>query len=370
MVTTPNKIAPKLAIFIGLLCLLNVLSVRAEFELNFKQPSGGGLLPGSCNTGTGATGLCPIAGNAQEIDPDTTPFSQNVVYIEGVGNTWHQIIGDPAEGFAMELYITYGTDVFLSEGSGGRPSQFPHLLHRTDLDVQSGNGWDPLGLNSAIDHKTTGNATGTPTKVVMRQVLGGTWDAASETWSCGGAEFCSDFTKAAFETKPRITQELNDASNDASRKFSAFFDLDMSHIGYSDKETAGTLINRVSLPSTLEPGFGFATVPMTGSNGNAGNAGNGGSFNMDTTADSDDTQKRVVTGGRYTFDDKDTGWTNTGTADGYQSWNFEEGSYDYVSGSFDHLGQNWGTYFDPAQNPFGSGNEDKCDSGLISGTCP
>ncbi len=333
----------------GFFCLASLFSFGADFSLDFAQPSTSGFFPGSCNTGV-AGGLCATAGAAQELDPDTTPFSQESVSIDGVAY-WHQIIGDPEQGFVMEVYITQGGLALLSDGSGGRPSNFPGGgLYRQDLDVQSGNGWDPLGLNPANDFKTTGNGTGTPTKVVMRQVLGGSWDAASETWSCNGAEFCSDFTKAALGTKPRIIQTVNDASEG----FSAFFDLDMSSISYADDTTAGTLINTVTLPAFVPVG---ATVPMTGS-GNTSNFNNGGSFNMAT-----DIQNSAVTGGRYT-------WTNTGGSDGYQTWNFEEGSYSYADGGMDQLNLNWGSFFDAAQNPFGTGNEGKCDSGAITGSCP
>ena len=358
MLVTPTKVAV-ITTFISLFCLASVFSVRAsDFTLDFAQPSNNGIFPGSCNTGTGAGGLCPTAGAAQEFDPDTTPFSQESVTIDGVAY-WHQIIGDPEQGFAMELYIKQGGGALLSEGSGGRPSNFPleNVLYRKDLDVQSGNGWDPLGLNPANDFKTTGNGTGTPTQVVMRQVLGGTWDSVTKTWSCGGAEFCMDFTKAALDTKPRITQMVNDAS----QEFSALFDLDMSSISYTDISKAGTLINTLTLPEFVPKG---PTVPMTGSRGNSNNFDNGGSFNNDI-----DAQNSTVTGGRYTFS-VGGGWTNNGRDDGYQTWNFEEGSYSYADGGFDHLGQTWSSYFDAAQNPIGPGNESKCDSGALTGSCP
>jgi len=359
MSVTADKVAV-IATFIGLLCLASIFPVCAsDFSLTFAQPTTGGLFPGSCNTGTGAGGLCPTAGAAEEFDPDTTPFTQQSVRIDGV-DYWHQIIGDPEDGFVMEVYITQGGLALLSDASGGRPSNFPlpGALFRKDLDVQSGNGWDPLGLNPANDFKTTGNGTGTPTKMVMRQVLGGEWDAVSSTWSCGEAAFCMDFTKEHLATKPRIMQRVNDAS----QEFSAFFDLDMSNISYADDTTAGTLINTLTFPLPDTP-VG-ASVPLTNSTGNTGNFNNGGNFDMAST------QKSTVTGGQYTFTEG-AGWTNTGLGDGYQTWNFEEGSYRYADGDFDHLGQTWGSYFDAAQNPFpGPGNEGKCDSGAITGSCP
>ncbi|MCF6324838.1 MAG: hypothetical protein L3J89_11045 [Gammaproteobacteria bacterium] len=349
--------ASAMVTIIGLLCLASVPSVHAaDFSLTFSQPLIGGTFPGSCNTGTGAGGMCETAGAAQELDPDMTPFTQRSVAIDGI-TYWHQIIGDPDEGFAMEVYIQQSG--FLISDSGGRPSNFPlpGVLYRKDLDVQSGNGWDPLGLDPSRGSNFTGNGTADPTRVVMRQVLGGSWNETTSTWSCGAAEFCMDFTKAALETKPRIMQLVNDASEG----FTAFFDLDMSNISYDDNTTAGTLINTVTLPELVDVPV-ISTTPIT-SNGNGGNVNNGGRFSMES-----DTQRSTVTGGRYTYTDG-SGWVNNGTADGYQTWEFNEGRYDYFDGGFDQLGQTWGSYFDATQNAF-PGNESKCDSGVLTGSCP
>lgn len=351
-----NKV-PTITTLIGLLCLIGTFSVRAQFPLDFQVDEDAAGFPGPCNMGSSSVVWCPTAGAAQELDPDTTPFNQETVIIGGVAY-WHQIVGDPAQGFAMEIYIKQGA-ALLSEGSGGRPSNFPFgALFRVDLDVQSGNGWDPLGLNPANDFKTTGNGTGNPTTMVMRQVLGGEWDAVNSTWSCGEAEFCMDFNKSNLNTKPRITQTVRDAS----QGFSTFFDMDMSSIRYDDNETAATLINTLTLPSTGIPVGGAAPVA---SNGNRNNFSSGGSFDM-----ANGTQNSNITGGRYTFE-KGEGWINTGIDDGYQTWEFDEGSYSYVDGGkSNELGQAWGSYFDATQNPFpGPGNEGKCDSGAITGSC-
>jgi len=355
MLAIRRKIAPIMAVFFGAICLASAFSIRAEFLLEFAHPaSSAGNFPGSCHAGNGDQGMCNTAGAAEEFDPDTTPFTQESVSIDGV-SYWHQIIGDPEQGFAMETYIQKGVAGFTSD-SGGRNSNFSFGLYRGDLDVQSGNGWDPLGLDPSRDHHFTGNGTANPTKVVMRQVLGGEWDATSKAWRCGSAIFCMDFTKASLNEKPRITQ----AVNDDPVGFSAFFDLDMSNSNYADATTAGTIINTVTLPIALPPS---ASVPMVGS-GNAGNFDNGGSFNMAT-----DTQKSLVTGGRYTYS-AGAGWVDTGFDSGYQTWDYDEGTYSYDDGSFDHLGVTWGSYFDQAQNPFpGPGNEGKCDSGAITGSC-
>ena len=346
-----RKIAPIMAVFFGAICLASAFSARAEFTWDFQPGTGFGL-PGNCNNGFDS-GLCATAGAAEELDPDTTPFSQGRVTIDDI-TYWRQVIGDPAEGFALEMYIQVG--VGFTSQSGGRNSNFPFTLYRQDLDVQSGNGWDPLGLDPSRDHHFTGNGSADPTKVVMRQVLGGLWDSTTNTWSCGGEEFCQEFAKLQLSQKPRITQTVNDAADG----FSLFFDLDMTNSAYASS-TAGTLVSTVTVPLVDVPSM--PSVSITGS-GNANNFDNGGSFNLLT-----DKQKSTVTAGRYTYS-AGAGWIDAGGASGYQSWDYDEGSYSYDEGGFDHLGVTWGSYFDPTQNPFpGPGNEGKCDSGAITGSC-
>ncbi len=332
-----SRIQEKVFIFtLGLLCLASACSIRAaEFSLDLRADTPGSGFPGPCNMGFNNSSFCPTAGTAQEIDPDTTPYTQEQVTIDGV-NYWHQVIGDPEQGFAMEVYTR--TAGFLMSESGGRNSNFPGIaLYRQELDVQSGNGWDPLGLNPAIDYKTTGNGTADPTRVIMRQILGGTWNSANNTWSCGTAEFCLDFSKGAFDAKPRITQTINDVSGG----FSAYFDLDMSNSTYSDNTTAGIIVNTVSLDGNAPGNFDMAV----------------------------DKQNSTVTGGQYTYA-PGAGWVDTGTASGYQTWDYDEGSYSYIDGGADQLNQNWASFYDPAQNfSPGPGNESKCDSGAIAGSC-
>lgn len=357
MLGTSQKIVP--IFVVGLLCLLNALPLRADnFLLEFTPTQTTGF-PGPCNMGFGNPVMCEIGGVAEETDPDTTPYTQETVVIDSV-EYWHQIIGDPDEGFAMEVYIRKGA-VALTSVSGGRNSNFPGVgsLYRTDLDVQSGNGWDPLGFGPSVDFDVTGNGTADPTRVVMRQILGGSWNATTNTWSCGTVEFCMDFTKDDLNTKPRIMQTVNDVPFG----FTANFELDMSNSSYDDDTTAGTIINAVTFDTDI--GIPISpTVPTTG-NGNGGNINNGGNFDMAT-----DTQKSTVTGGRYTYT-AGAGWIETGINTGYQTWDYDEGNYNYIGGAFDQLSPDWSNYFDPAQNALpGSGNQAKCDSGAVTGSCP
>jgi len=313
----------------GLFCLVLSLPVRAQFVLNFQPENLGAAFPGACNIGgANSTTWCPTAGAAQEADPDPTPFHQ-----ESVGAYWHQIIGDPSQGFAVDVYIAQGTG-FLKSESGGRPSIFPNNLANSSLEFQSGNGWNPL----SPDSKLTGNGTADPTRVVMRQILGGTWNALTSTWSCAGAEFCAEFLKDKLDRKPKISQTINDNSVGMS----AYFELDMSNSTYSDNTTAGTIVN---------------TVTFTGNNP--------GSFDLAT-----DGQNSTVTGGRYTYS-PGLGWVDGGGASGMATWDYQEGSYSYWDGSFDPLAIDSAAFRDATQNPWaGPGNEGKCDSGALAGTCP
>ncbi len=321
----------------GLLFLGSVFVVHAEFTLNFQTEPTATSFPGQCNIAgfIDNPSFCSTAGAAGEIDPDTTPFIQESINIAGT-NYWHQIVGDPADGFAMDIYIEKGAG-FTSD-SGGQGSNFPQWMYNQGLDVQSGNGWDPLELNPDTTNHNTGNGSADPNKVVMRQILGGAWDGATKTWSCNPAvEFCLDVSKESLANKFKITQTINEVADDLV----IYFEIDMSNSSYADDGTVGNIINTLS----------FSEGP--------------GSFDMAT-----DGQNTHVTGGLYKYIDG-AGWIDIGIASGFQVWDYDEGTYQYSEGGFDHLNQGWGNYYDPSQNSApGPGNEGKCDSGAITGSCP
>jgi len=363
MLLTQSKIS---AVFtVGVLYLTTAFSAYGQAQLDFQVKGFG--FPGPCNISGTATStvFCPTAGAAEEVDPDTTPFTQELVTIDGV-SYWHQIIGDPAKGFALEVYIrekpslagSAGTELGLLSDSGGRPSNFPGSIYRQDMDVVAGNGWDPLGMGSLRDFKDTGNGTADPTKIIMRQVMGGTWNSVNNTWSCGSAEFCMTFTKSSLSQKPRITQTVNDAA----QGLTAFFDLDMSNSNYTDNTTAGNIINTLAFSKGDEGFKKAAGFNMATDEGQVRITAGG---RMETEG-----QNIRLTGGRYTYE-AGRGWIDPGIDSGYQTWEYEEGGYDYFEGSSNQLGQNWASYYDPSQNPSpGPGNEGKCDSGAITGNCP
>jgi len=225
---------------------------ETNMTLNFNAGSGNNsFYPGACNmsgpVADNACGISPIE-NQTEADPDTTPFFQGTYTDPDTQiSYWHMIVGDPASGFAMESY----TPVINSyeSTSGGKPSK---IFQRgaESLETRSGNGWDPLGLNPSRDFDYTGNATGDPSKTIMRQVMGGSWDAATNTWSCEDTdEYCSEFLKNKFLFKPVITQQINET--DFVHKFA----LDMSAIDYDDDSTAGELTNTIIITDPDMPDF-------------------------------------------------------------------------------------------------------------------
>ncbi len=331
-------------------------AISAEFTLNFQKTGPvSGWATFDCGAGSTYSGEgCGTAGGT--IDPDDTPFFQEIVGVNG-RNYWHQIVGDPADGFAMEIYASAwnggygsGNSLFVS-ASGGKTYQSGF----STAELMSGNGWDPLrstSWNSYSANDYTGNATGDPRKMIMRQVLGGSWDGA--TWSCEDSnEFCYDFEKAEDAAnsdynlgdirslKPVITMKVNESL----AGMSSMFKLDMSNSDYLDSSTAGTILNTLTLTEVPE-----------------------GNFDMST-----DTQFSTVTGGRYIFnpgtnpDADELGWVDINQ----NSFEFDKGSYTYEDGGLDLDKIDWESYRNNIDNYwYGSGNEDKCDSGAVFGNCP
>ncbi len=333
-----------------LLVLFSRAATGGDFPLDFQIGGSSMFFPGNCGVNGEYTGMCNIGLGNLVADPDTTPFFQGSITINNV-SYWHLIIGDPASGFAMENYIPIKSP-FLSP-SGGKPSDI--FNWDTDLETFSGNGWDPLGMDPSRDFDYTGNGSADPTKVVLRQVMGGNWDDTTNTWSCDGAAFCSEFLKEELGFKPKIVQIINDESG----YMISDFELDMSNLTYSDDSTAGTLKNTLIITDPDMPSSYL----------------DAGDFDMSTDRQAGHS---TITGGRYTYtpcvniasDCWIDGSVLNYTTGADASWDFEEGSYSYVSGDADPLSYEWDVYWDPNQNPIGPGNEAKCDSAMIRGTCP
>lgn len=215
-----------------------------------------------------------------------TQFIQlpEVVTIDGI-SYYHLVVGDPNSDFVQETFI--------HRGFGG----FPNGQVGSASVGGQGNASDPLGSLS-------GTGSGTPTRVMVKQVVKDT-------------DLVMTFTKGSLDKKPIITQELNSAN------IRVFTDLDMSNSGYSDATTAGIMTNIVEL-KTNQPG-------------------QQGDFDM-----AKDKQNSVVTAGRYTY-------TN-GTGPGGSG-----GTYNYADGDANPSGVSWESFVEdrpdnvwaiPTNHPF------------------
>jgi hypothetical protein len=261
---------------------------RADFALNFS---------GATST-TVIQGIQPLGGQTPFTAVNANQAGELVVDPDTGLNYWHYIMGDPASGFAQEVYIQAGGSAF---------NTVNHLCGQETICSASGgvvtNGFDNrfniLGNNSGI----TGNGTGNPNRVILRQVLGGTWDATTSTWTCD-TDFCSEFVKSAYADKPKITQGINESD------FSSTFILDMSGVAMSNNSTDLTLVSKGSA-STGASLTNAQTVkdPSTGEVIS--------SFDM-----ANDSQSTFVTGGKYTYVD------GTGSVLG------ANGHYVYVDGGY------------------------------------
>lgn len=325
---------------------------HAAFELNFtpvQNPTNPADFPRGGYSNSGNPFACPDSANPDCLTGDQASNDPTSFYYERVDGYWHMIVGDPAQGFAQETY-TPMVSLFWSNSGGHEPVLF---ILSGNVEQWSGNGWDPLGIN----HKTygpentsfTGNATGDPRFVVVRQVLGegelsGTTDLIQD-WTCDVAQFCQEFIKSELGFKPIITQDYDDGI------VAMEFSLDMSSISYDDMATAGVMTNIISIQ--------IADLP---SEATAINAPSSTYFDMAT-----DSQHSVVTGGRYIYT-PGSGWHDDGDGDRFYAWG--AGSYQYVDIGVDnfHLDIDWSSYLDPAQNPVGAypGNESRCADMALS----
>ncbi len=208
---------------------------------------------------------------------------------------YHLIVGDPADGFAQEVFIQIeGTRMF---PSGARPASASGGTAGTVLTTGqhfSGNSHDPLDTIDSID---TGNGSGKPNKVIIRQLL-------------NDGETFQEFLKDKTGFKPRITQMT------VAPDITMLFDIDMRNSDYTDNTQAGSVVNTLTLSSSpsLPEGSGdfFMTSDGTNTSITAGTQ-QGQVVNAD------------ITGGRYTWA-SDTG-------------------YIYTDSNFDHTAIDWGQYF-------------------------
>ncbi len=324
----------------------------ALFDLNFEPVEGADFLKGGYMN-SGQPFSCPAPGGfsdldcdiGEQADPDTTIF-RNERINGNSGGYWHMIIGDPSQGFAQETYTPIKT-LFLSNSGGKEPVFF---ILNGNLEQWSGNGWDPLEFNNkthgADNVSFSGNGTGDPTKMIMRQVLGsGSLVATTDRirdWECDPGQFCQEFVKAEFDFKPTIRQQF-ESDNTVS-----FFEIDMSAIDYNTMNTTALITNTLLItdpdmpdPDLVNPFGDNLIVPDSAY------------FDMALHS-----QNSNANAGRYTYT-PGAGWYDDG--DGDRFFAFDPGQYEYedIGINSDQMDMEWSVYFVPEQNTYG-GNEIKC----------
>ena len=271
---------------------------NAQFAMNFSGGTVDSIVHGSNGipNQTPMTDIGPGNGGETVIDPDT-----GQAY-------WHYIIGDPASGFAEEVYIRKGGVCYGGQGtcsaSGGAEG--------VNLAV---------GINPFAPSATSGNGTGNPNSVSVRMVLGGSWNAATNTWTCDTG-FCQEFLKNTDVNKPKITQGVSDA------EFSSKFVLDMSGIALSNSAANIAIIGGDAAPT----GASLSLV-QTLKDTSTGNVFN--SFDLANNG-----QTTYVNGGQYRY------VGGSGRAG-------SSGTYVYVDGQYDPTTVDYSVFFDKTvDNPW------------------
>jgi len=269
---------------------------------------------GACTTNTTAgpyllTGPCgpPHCNNIPYHD-ESTSMIYGIVDVQGT-RYLHMIIGDPASGFAQDVYIrgtanatdSYSVSTWAAE-------------HNTGFNSDPTVGTGPL--------QGGGNGSAHPEKVMVRQILGGRWDDTAKTWHCDTTNFCSEFLKENLLTKPKITQKVFEPD------MTSEFVLDMRTVGYNDMSTQLSMVNKVDVTSEV---FFY---------------GDEGHFDIAEervykgfTQNSVITKNSVVTAGRYTY--QETADVETFGAGG---------TYQYWDDSVDIQAIDWCTYYVRDQN--------------------
>lgn len=281
----------------------------AAFALNFQPQDstfGDNFYPDSrCQFPEFGPNLgCSPSQNYRNNANDPTPFLQELYIDPTTGyQMYHVLVGRPSDGFSQEVYIRANGPSW--EGGAGSASLGDGLCRSGISWTTVCNAFDPLGQTH--DNVFTGNASGNPTTVVMRQLEGGTWDGGTSTWSCGaGDAFCQQFLKDTMSQKPDLDLTVRDNAAGMTSTFS----LDMRNSDYLTDTTAGAL---------------QSTVQFT-----ANAAGSAGEFNYAQDVKPADS---YVTGGLYKF-------TGSGPTNAFLN------PYLYSDGNY-IVDQNWSQYISP-----------------------
>lgn len=313
------------AALLGLIPLLHAPEIHAEFNLNWQADTTNPAFPRSFIFEDEEGNVFPLTDAVIHDDIDQgltliiegqTPFVYERV-IEGGIPYYHMIVGDPASGFAQEVYIRAGVSApgFITGGSCTGPGTCDEGTSApigSDFSSSGGRGSDnnpvisnaffPLEQNPTL----SGNMSGNPTRVQMRQLL-------------VDGDLTLDFVKDRYLEKPSISNTIEDA------EFRSVFSMDSTGNLYTNDQTPSVVTNTVEhlgtdLPPDVRPPGGGPSSAF---------------FNMET-----DAENSVVTAGRYT-------WT-PGTGPGQSI-----GTYNYVDGGGHNPAPNWNSFFDHREtNPW------------------
>jgi hypothetical protein len=280
----------------------------AEFDLNF-----------SAQDSVNNTMMDYVANGDNGASPDTgqTPFlwnggqfglSPEIVTDPTNGNKYyHMIIGDFASGFIQESYVQMGFGSYGNSYEPASPSRKSASdgtgtydpLYLFPSSTTFGNGYDPLDMNknAKAQNVTSGNGTGNPTRVIMRQIM-------------TDGEIMTEFLKDQYANKPRISQML------VAPDIYAEFDIDMRSISFSDATSVAPMTNTIQLYVEALPfDTGYYDTAVLN-------------------------QNSTYNAGRYIYTD--------GAGPGGSS-----GTYNYESGGFDQTAQDWKGFFDAnVSNPW------------------
>jgi len=304
----PLKRDLRLVLTLGLPALfLCTGQASAEFTLNWTSDTGNPVFSGTTVTQT------DDQGNDQLL-VGQTPFIFERV-LDGTTPYYHLVVGDPASGFAQEVYIQAGYPA-LTGGACRGPVTCSGTAAAIGPDFSAsggdtavsfgfeGNGFDPLSSDAAA----SGNSSGNPARVQMRQLV-------------TDGDLTVDFVKDKYAEKPSITNTID------APDLNATLVINSAGNPLNSAATASAVTNIVELrgsdlpPDVSAPGGGPSAVR----------------FDMAT-----DAQDSTVTAGRYSY--------TAGSGPGGSS-----GTYSYTDPAKNSVNINpdWNSYFDDREaNPW------------------
>lgn len=311
----PRKRESKIVLTLGLPALFLCASPAwAEFTLNWTADNPTPVFSGTTiyHSDVFEGGTIPQF--------EQTPFIYERV-MDGTTPYYHMIVGDPASGFAQEVYIQTGfnggpVNQPLCAGpvncggvipASGRLNPTEHSASDGEtwsfdgFTLALGSGSDPLGTDATF----TGNSSGNPTRVQMRQLV-------------TDGDLTVDFVKDKYLEKPSITNIIDAADLNAT------VIIDSTGNPLNSAATASVVTNTTELkgsnlpPDISSPNGGPSAVR----------------FDMAT-----DAQNPHVTAGQYFY--------TPGSSDKGSS-----GTYTYSEGGA-NINPDWSSYFDHSEtNPW------------------